>query len=411
MKILYIYQFFKTPEQGGIIRSYYLSKALLDAGHEVEVLTSHNRRHYEKRTVDGLTVHYLPLAYRQEYGFLRRMLVYALFALRASWLALRLPGVQKCYVASVPLSVGLIGLFMKWLRGIPFVFEVGDLWPLTPIEMGYFSNKVVQKLLYGFEQLIYNQAEKIVGLSPMIQTYIRRRVQQPGKVVCIPNVADCDFFFPTPHKDASLQALYNTEGRRVVTYFGSIGRVVRLDALLDVARQGRHRPDVLFLIVGEGSELPRLMEAVRREQLCNVRFLPAVGKEKIREILNISDAVYLSYLPIPALRSNSPNKLFEALAAGKLCIMNIRGWHCDLLEAARCGFYADPQHPETFYGQLDAYFSSEETIQQVRRRARDLAEKEFSKAVLVRRWLTLFSPEPQPEEHPRLTPPLELLQL
>ena len=324
MKILYVYQFFKTPEEGGIIRSYYLSKALLEAGHEVVVLTSHNRPRYERKNIDGLTVHYLPLFYKQEYGFLRRMWVYALFALRAAWLAVRLPGVRKCYVASVPLSVGLIGLLMKWVRNVPFVFEVGDLWPLTPIEMGYFRNKYVQKLLYGFERLIYSQAEKIVGLSPLIQAYIQQRVQRPEKVIYVPNVADCDFFYPS-EKDPGLEQAYATVDRRVITYFGSIGRVVQLDALLNIARQGRHRPDLLFLIVGEGSELPRLMETARRQQLHNVRFMPAVGKEKIREILNISDAVYLSYMPIPALRSNSPNKLFEALAAGKPCIINIRG--------------------------------------------------------------------------------------
>ncbi|MFT4032067.1 MAG: glycosyltransferase family 4 protein [Siphonobacter sp.] len=389
-KILYIYQFFRTPEEGGIIRSYYLSKALVNAGHAVEVITSHNKLHYEKKNVEGITVHYLPLHYEQHYGTLRRLYVYFIFVLKAIRCALKIKHVERCYVASVPLSVGFIGLAMKWLRGVPYFFEVGDLWPLTPIEMGYFKNRWVQKLLYGLELTFYRYADIIVGLSPAIQINIQSRIAQPEKVYCIPNIADCGFFYPTI-KDPALEQRWDVQGKFVITYFGSIGKVVQLESLINTAREGRSQNNIVFLVVGQGSELVRLQALA--SDLPNVRFLDQVNKKDLRNILNITDAVYLSYMPIPALSTNSPNKLFESLAAGKLSIINIRGWHCELIEQAGCGFYTDPEQPEQFYQKLKPYLVNPAQHLAASQKARALAERDFSLQKLSHDFVALFAEE------------------
>lgn len=386
-KIVYVYQFFRTPAEGGIIRSYYLSKALADAGFEVEVITTHNERTYQRKQIEGLTVHYLPLHYEQRYGTLRRLYVYAAFVLKAIFCALRIKNVQTCYVASVPLSVGFIGLAMKWFRGIPYYFEVGDLWPLTPIQMGYFKNKLLQKVLYGLEHLFYEQAEKIIGLSPAIQQNIQQRIDTPSKVYSIPNIADCEFYQPH-EKEGWLEDRWQVRGKTVVTYFGSVGKVVDLDSLIDIARYGSNRTEVAFLIAGTGSELARLKQ--KAVGLTNVQFLGHLDKGQLREVLNVTDVAYLSYLDVPALGTNSPNKLFEALAAGKLSIINIRGWHCDLMEQEGCGFYADPLKPAEFFDKLEPYLHQPERLRRASQQARHLAETQFSRQKLGAKLLDLF---------------------
>ncbi|WP_420152926.1 glycosyltransferase family 4 protein [Siphonobacter sp.] len=389
-KIIYIYQFFKTPAEGGIIRSYYLSKALADAGFEVEVITTHNEKTYQRKQIEGLTVHYLPLHYEQRYGTLRRLYVYAAFVLKAIWCALRIKNVQTCYVASVPLSVGFIGLAMKWFRGIPYYFEIGDLWPLTPIQMGYFKNKLLQKVLYGLEHLFYEQAEKIIGLSPAIQQNIQQRIDTPSKVYSIPNIADCEFYQPH-EKKGSLEDRWQVRGKMVVTYFGSVGKAMDLDALIDIARYGSNRTEVVFLIAGTGSELARLKQ--RAVGLTNIQFLGHLNKGQLLEVLNVTDVAYLSYLDIPALWTNSPNKLFDALAAGKLIVMNIRGWHCDLMEQEGCGFYADPLKPADFFDKLEPYLHQPERLRRAGQQARHLAETQFSRQKLGAKLIALFPPQ------------------
>lgn len=386
-KILYVYQFFKTPAEGGIIRSYYLSSALVEEGYAVEVITSHNGASYLRKEIDGITVHYVPLRYEQSFGTLRRLYVYSVFVAKAIRCALSVKGVRICYVASVPLTVGFIGLAMKWVRQVPYYFEVGDLWPLTPIQMGYFRNRFLQRMLYGLEEYFYRHADKIVALSPAIQTNIQQRIADPEKVVCIPNIADCEFFYPET-KDVNRVREWGLEGKTVVTYFGSVGKVVRLEALIRIAQAGRNDPGVRFLVAGEGSELERLKQEAAG--LDNIRFLGHLGKEELKQVLNVTDIVYLSYLSVPALETNSPNKLFESLAAGKLCVINIRGWHCDLIEEEGCGFYADPSSPACFFERLQPYRDDPGRLRAASERARQLAETRFSRRQLSGEFAALF---------------------
>ncbi len=389
MRILYVYQFFRTPTEGGILRSFYLATALAEAGHRVDVITSHNAGQYEKKSIDGLTVHYLPVAYDQRHGFGRRVISYLSFALLALGFALRQRDVGRVYAASVPLTVGLTALGMKTLRGVPYFFEVGDLWPQTPIEMGMIKNGFLKKALFAFERLVYRRAERIVALSPGIQAAIETR-GGAGKTVCLPNLADCDFFRPGP-KTPTLERRYATTGKLVVTYFGAMGRVVGLEALIDAARFCQSRSDrVLFLLVGDGSERSYLQRLAADCGLTNLRFLDPVGKTKLRELLHVTDLAYISFLPLPVLQTNSPNKLFDALAAGKPVLMNLRGWHTGLLEAEGAGWYVPPDQPEAFWNRMEVLLACPMTLEAAGIRARHLAETRFSRTQLSAQFVAWF---------------------
>ena len=70
MKIVYVHQYFKTPQEGGAIRSYYLAKGLVDKGFDVEMVTSHNNKDYLETNIEGIVVHYLPVSYDNIWVFL-----------------------------------------------------------------------------------------------------------------------------------------------------------------------------------------------------------------------------------------------------------------------------------------------------------------------------------------------------
>ena len=74
MRIIYIHQYFRTPNEGGAVRSYHLAKGLVDAGHEVEMITGGSQTAYDQRWMEGIKVHYLPVSYDQKFGFFKRVL-------------------------------------------------------------------------------------------------------------------------------------------------------------------------------------------------------------------------------------------------------------------------------------------------------------------------------------------------
>ena len=390
MKILYLHQYFKTPEEGGGIRSYHLSEVLVQDGHEVEIITSHNKGSYELKIINGVKVHYLSVYYNNTLGTIGRIFSFLKFTIKAYYKAKSIPGIQLCYATSTPLTVGLIALRLKKRRSIPYFFEVRDLWPEAPVQMGIIRNPFLKKYLYRLEKEIYKGADKIIALSPGIKQEIEKIIA--GKeITIIPNIADCKYFSLT-EKEQVLEDKFGAKNKFVVSYLGTLGIANKVEFLLMAAKECKQagRKEILFLIAGQGKEQQYLKALVDKWNLDNIKFIGHLSREAIRELLNVTDAVYISFDSKPILETTSPNKFFDALAAGKLCIVNSKGWVKELIEREHCGFYTDPQQPAELVKKLTPFIDYNISLKEYQQNARKLAEKSFSKDVLLPRFIQLF---------------------
>src|SRR5699024_5025197 len=144
-----------TPEEGGAVRSYYLGRALVEKGFQVEMITARNAPKYKVENVQGIKVHYLPVAYKNEFGFWRRIFSFVRFYQKAFRLSRKISGISLVYATSTPLTVGLLALKIKRKLMIPYIFEARDLWPDAPIAMGAIRNRWLKKALFRMEKAIY----------------------------------------------------------------------------------------------------------------------------------------------------------------------------------------------------------------------------------------------------------------
>jgi glycosyltransferase involved in cell wall biosynthesis len=392
MKILYLHQYFTKPEQGGAIRSFYLAKALAAAGHEVILISSHNESTEKIEKLEGFTVYYLPVYYDNSLGFLGRIWSFARFAFKAYSCAKRIPGIDLCYAASTPLTIGIPALLLKRRYDIPYYFEVGDLWPEAPIQMGVIKNPFLKKMLYGLEKRIYKEAKMIIPVSPGMKEGVEKVI--PGKsTAMIPNLADCDFFKPEA-KDEVLMRELKLEGKFVISYLGAVGKSNRLEYFIEIAKECQEKglDKIKFLLAGKGAELEHIEAMALKYELRNLQFLGFQNKSGIKKLLTVTDATYTSFAKIPVLQTNSPNKFFDSLAAGKLSIVNTNTWLKDLVEKNVCGFYADPENPDKFIDSVIPFLSDKALLDKYKMNARDLAVKEFSVEVLTKTFTNLFRP-------------------
>jgi glycosyltransferase involved in cell wall biosynthesis len=287
------------------------------------------------------------------------------------------------------LTVGLAAHWIKLKYKIPYIFEVGDLWPEAPIQMEFVTNPLFKSLLYRLERSIYQSAHALVALSPSIKTAIEKVA--PGKLVhLIPNMADCDYFIPEVKKP-DLQAKYKTDGKFVVSYIGAVGLANGLDYFLECANLSRKAQlPVQFFICGEGALLERLKRNAKQLGLQNLAFVDFTIREGVKELLNVTDASFICYKPVPVLETGSPNKFFDGLAAGKLIIINFGGWIKKEIEESECGLYVDPKHPTDFIKKITPLLEDYTLLNQYQRNARLLAEKHYSRSLLSIRFTGIF---------------------
>ena len=386
MKVTIVHQYYKHPREGGAIRSYYLAKGLIDHGHEVEIITAHNEKTLQIRRIDGAKVFYLPIFYDNTLAKYQRIWAFLKFVIHSIRLLHQLKTPGMLYVISTPLTVGVIALWTKLTQRAKYIFEIGDLWPEAPIQLGYIKNPIVKKVLYWFENMVYNHASKIVAMSPDIEKIINR----PDKTIMIPNMADCDFF-EMEDKPISIVKEHNLENAFVISYLGTAGRANHLEYLLEAAKAiSKVNLNVKFIIAAAGSELEHFRASIIAEQLSNIIFVPYTNKSGVRELLAVSDAVYVSFSNVPILSSGSPNKFFDGLAAGKIIITNFGGWVRDEIENTQCGFSYTPDNTYEFIEKLTPYVNSEVLRLEAQTNARRLAENKFSRNGLIEKWLTLF---------------------
>lgn len=389
MKVLLLHQHFNTPYRGGAIRSYYLAKALVDHGISTTVITAHNGTEYKVEITDGIEVHYLPVPYHNRFGFYRRSLAFMRYVSKVVRLARKIKDVDICYAMSVPLTVGIAARRISAKYKIPFVFEVGDLWPDAPIQMEFIRSRLFQNALYSLEKRIYKSAESVVALSPSIQAAIERKI--PGKEIhLIPNISDTNFFKPEL-KNPLLVKKFEAEGKFVVSYIGAIGIANGLEHFVSCAKASEDAGLAIhFILCGDGALLDTIKEQTRQLNLRNFLIVPFQNRDGVREILNVTDACFISYKPVPILETGSPNKYFDGLAAGKLIIVNFSGWIREEIEKHKCGFFVSPFSSSDFVKSITPFLISTQLTEEYKRASRALGESSYSRTVLGRKFADIF---------------------
>jgi len=389
VNVLIIHQHFRLPQEGGAIRSYYLATSLAKRGIRVHVITATRARHYSLKVIEGMNVHYLPIAYDNKFGFWRRGSAFLKFAWSAASLSSKLPGLDLCYAISVPLTTGLTAMWLKRNRGLPYIFEVGDLWPDAPIALGFVKDRMLQSLLKRLERQIYVGSTAVVALSEPIRESILEKV--PGKkVFVIPNMSDIAFY-GSGAAGNDLRIRHGLREKFIISYIGAVGFANGLDHLIECARSAMQaRVNVHFFICGEGAMLNQHKVNAQRLQLTNLTFLPFMNRDGVREVMDATDAIFVSYKPFRILETGSPNKYFDGLAAGKLILLNFEGWIKEEVERESCGVYIDRQHPEKFAEIIAPFIQDTSLLQKYQLRAKGLALRQYARELLTDNFVSLI---------------------
>lgn len=397
MKVLYFHQHFVTPHGAGAIRSYAMTRKLIERGHQVTMvcgsfsggntgLSGPYTKGVRRGSVDGIDVVEFDLAYSNHDGLLKRSWTFMKFALRSVMLALREP-YDLVFATSTPLTAGIPGIVARWLRGKTFVFEVRDLWPELPRAMGVIRNPVVLWAMSVLEWSSYRSAHALVGLSPGIVEGIMHRGVPRECIALVPNGCDLDLFAQNapPWRPESVAPT-----DLMAVFAGTHGMANGLDAVLDAAAElkRRGRGDIKLVLIGNGKLKPALQARAEREALDNVVFHDPVNKTRLASLMAATDLGLQVLANVPAFYfGTSPNKFFDYIAAGLPVLNNYPGWLADMINEKSCGFAVIPDDAEEFADALEGAAADRNALKEMGQRGRKLAQDQFDRRLLADRWV------------------------
>ena len=400
MKVLYLHQHFSTPNGSIGIRSYWMSQHLISRGHKVTIVCGsysgadtglvNNFVNGERRGhVDGIEIIELNLAYSNSDLFLKRFLIFIKYALKSLKIIFQ-ERYDIIFATSTPLTAGIPGIFARWMKNKPFVFEVRDLWPELPKEMGVITNPITLFSMSLLEKATYHSAHHLIALAPGISEGIIKKGINKELVSLIPNGCDLNIF----NNIADKWRPSNIDKTDFLAlYAGTHGEANGLNNLLDVAKElkNRKRDDIKFLLIGQGKLKDSLKEIAINSELDNVIFHDLIDKKKLASLMSSTDIGLQILADCKAFyNGTSPNKFFDYLSAGLPVLNNYPGWLSNMINEYECGYAVPPNDPIAFADALEDAANNPSKLTLMGMNSSSLALKEFNRIDLAQKWVDIL---------------------
>lgn len=389
MHIVYIHQHFSTTAGKTGTRSYEMAQRLIRAGHKVTMICGVNDAtaslfqitgRVSDQHIDGIAVKCIAESYSNRMSVWQRIMAFGRFARTATHVVGDLKA-DLVFATSTPLSVGIPGMKGARRLGVPFVFEVRDLWPEIVVALGVLTNPLFVWYARRLERRIYFAAERIIALSPGMKEGICRTGYPADRVHMIPNGCDLDLFRPD---DAPLDdPRFGPPDDFRLVFTGAHGLANGLDAVLDAAAELKRRGvrGIRLVFIGEGGQKEALMRRCREQGLDEfVIWHGSIPKRDLAQVLPRMDVGMMILKNIPGFYyGTSPNKFFDYISAGIPVLNNYPGWLAGMIEAHRCGVVVPPDDAKSFADAVLSLRERRDELPAMGRRGRELAEREFSR--------------------------------
>jgi glycosyltransferase involved in cell wall biosynthesis len=409
VRILYISQYF-PPEMGApSARASELARHWAEAGHQVSILTgfpnhptgvvpsewrSRLRGLTYRENVAGVNVFRTwlwPLPNRKAH---ERMRNYLSFCISAGLRGLALPRADVIIASSPQLLVGLSGWWLAFIRNIPFVFEVRDLWPesLTAVGVGG-ENSLLHHTLAAIAKFLYRRADRIVVVTAAFKDYLIQRWRIPAeKIDVVENGVETDLFAAARcNSIAALRRQLGAESRCLACYIGTMGMAHGLETLLDAAAKLQlENPSVLFLLIGEGAEKEHLRELAQSRGLNNLRFLDQQPREQIPAFIAASDVCLVLLKKTDVFKTVIPTKMLEFMSCARPVILGVQGQAQSILERAGGGLAIEPENAEALAAAINQLAKNRDLARTLGEKGREYILQNFSRANTAHKYIAIL---------------------
>ncbi|MCP9468675.1 MAG: glycosyltransferase family 4 protein [Nitrospira sp.] len=403
MRILFLSHYFPPEVNAPASRTYEHCKQWVQEGHEVTVVTcapnhprgvvyeGYRNALFQREEKDGIQVVRVWTYVTANEGFLKRTINYVSYMVSAVLVAPFLARGDVVLSTSPQFFNGLAGYMVSRLKRVPWVLEIRDLWPESIVAVGAITSRPIIRVLEWLELFAYRKATRLVVVTDAFKSHMARLGIPPEKVTVIKNGADLSLYQRPAQGHKALAKELGLDGKFVASYFGTHGMAHHLETILEAADLLRDRPEIMFLLVGDGAERKRLVEMRDTMNLPNVLMLPQQPKERMPEFWSLSDVSLVLLKKSDLFKTVLPSKIFESLAMEKPIILGVEGESAELLRESGGGVCIPPEDAKELAAQVLALYGDPVLRRRLGDSGRAYVLEHFDRAKLARSYLQVLS--------------------
>lgn len=374
-------------------RTHEHAKVWQQQGHDVTVVTcapnwphgrlfpGYRNRLFQEERIDGIRVLRVWSYMTANQGFWRRSLDYASYMASVCAQVWRLPPFDVLLATSPQFFTAVAGWAVARLRRRPWIFEIRDLWPASIAAVGASRGRVLRRL-EQMELGLYRRATRIVALTHSFREDLVQRGITADKIDVVTNGVDLQHFSPAKGHPAEARRHWGiAPDAFVVGYIGTTGMAHGLETLVEAAAACRHRPEVQFVVMGEGAQRAPLERFAARCGAGNVRFFDRVPHAEVPHYLAALDLAVIHLRPDPVFRGVIPSKLFEFMAMQVPVLLAVEGEAAGIVQRAGCGWCIEPGNPQRMAAAILDAAGNRETLRAVGARGRPAVVQHYSRRV------------------------------
>jgi putative colanic acid biosynthesis glycosyltransferase WcaI len=395
---LIVTQYF-PPESGAPqVRLWALIKELKKFGIEISVLTAmpnypegvvhaeYRGKFFCDETMEGMKIHRTWV-----YGYtgrnkLLRLLNYVSFAFSAApkFLALKKP--DLVFVESQPLPVGIIGLLARYIKRVPYIYNVPDLQVEVTKEMGWVDSNLFLSASRALENLFLNKSWKVSTVTfGFMDFFAKQRNVDPKKITFLPNGVDTSLLKPLP-PDRELLDRLGLKNEKVFVYAGTHAHYHRLETVIEAAELIKGRQDIKIVMVGRGPVRSRLKQMARDKGLDNVIFA-RVPFEQTSQLMSIACAALVILRKTQVSKLMRLAKTMPPMACATPVILSVEGESADLIREHHSGLVCEPEDPDSLAQAMLKLAGDEKLARQMGQNGLRFVQTELEWQVIVANWL------------------------
>jgi glycosyltransferase involved in cell wall biosynthesis len=393
MRILYLSQYF-PPEAGATqTRAYEMGRNFVRLGNPVTMLAElpnhpsgifppeYRGMLYQRADLEGIDVIRVWVKASPVKTFHSRMLFYLSYMCTASIAGLFLARghYDLVYASSPPLFVGASALFLSWMRRLPMVFEVRDLWPESAVALGEISNQRAIAWATRLELACYRRSIKVICVTEGIRERLIQRGIPAQKIELVPNGANVNLFQFSRAARQEMRSELGLADQFLAVYAGIHGVAQGLETVIEAARLLQDDPRFHFLLIGDGPKKAELSQLAAGYALRNLTLLPEQPRERIPAYLSAADAALIPLKNLQIFHGALPSKMFDAWACQRPLLLSVDGEARKVMEQAQGGLFIPPENPPALVAGLVHLRSSPQECQDMGLRGRRLTELEYSR--------------------------------